>query len=65
VLNVIIERDPEFLRYLSGLDLVPGAAVRVLEKAPYDGTMTVAVNGVSRAIGREAASLIIVRPVKS
>jgi len=62
VLNVIIERDPEFLRYLSGLDLAPGATVRVLEKAPFDGTMTVAVNDVSRAIGREAASLIIVRP---
>jgi DtxR family transcriptional regulator, Mn-dependent transcriptional regulator len=63
VLNIIIERDPEFLHYLSSLDLVPGAGVNVLEKAPYDGTMTVAVNGASRAIGREAASLIIVKPV--
>jgi DtxR family transcriptional regulator, Mn-dependent transcriptional regulator len=65
VLNVIIERDPDFLRYLSSLDLVPGAGVKVLEKAPYDGTMTIEVNGTSRAIGREAASLLIVRPVKS
>jgi DtxR family Mn-dependent transcriptional regulator len=65
VLNVIIERDPEFLRYLSSLDLTPGASVKVLGKAPYDGTMTVEVNGTSRAIGREAASLIIVQPVKS
>jgi DtxR family Mn-dependent transcriptional regulator len=63
VLSVIIERDPEFLRYLSSMDLVPGVAVRVLAKAPYDGTMTIDVNGKSRAIGREAASLIVVRPV--
>jgi DtxR family Mn-dependent transcriptional regulator len=61
VLNIIIERDPEFLRYLTGLDLVPGAAVKVVEKAAYDGTMTVEVNGAARAIGREAASMIIVK----
>ncbi|OGO41434.1 MAG: hypothetical protein A2137_04225, partial [Chloroflexi bacterium RBG_16_58_8] len=66
VLNVIAERNPEFLRYLSSLNLTPGAAVRVLEKAPYDGTLTVEVNGVTKAIGKEAASLIIVKsPVGS
>jgi DtxR family Mn-dependent transcriptional regulator len=62
VLNVIIERDSEFLRYLNSLDLVPGVSVRVLGKASYDGTMTIEINGKSRAIGREAASLIIVKP---
>ncbi|MFH1646892.1 MAG: metal-dependent transcriptional regulator [Chloroflexota bacterium] len=62
VLNIIIERNPEFLHYLTGLKLTPGAAFKVLEKAPFDGTMTVEVNGESRAIGREAASMIIVRP---
>jgi DtxR family Mn-dependent transcriptional regulator len=65
VLNIIIERDPEFLRYLTGLDLVPGAGVRVVEKAAYDGTMTIEVNGTARAIGREAASLIIMRVTSS
>jgi DtxR family Mn-dependent transcriptional regulator len=65
VLNVIVERDPEFLRYLNGMDLVPGVTVKVLAKAPYDGTMTIEVNGRSRAIGREAASLIIVKPANS
>lgn len=65
LLNVIIERDPAFLHYLSGLDLVPGASLKVIEKAAYDGTMTIEVNGAARAIGREAASLIIVRPGNS
>ncbi len=62
VLNIITERNPEFLRYLSSLNLTPGATVKVLEKAPYDGTLTIEVNDSTRAIGREAASLIIVKP---
>ena len=64
VANVVIERDPEFLRYLTGLEVTPGAVVKVIEKASYDGTLTIEVNNASRAIGREAASLILVKPVK-
>ncbi len=63
VLNVIIENNSEFLRYLTGLDLTPGARLKVLEKAPYDGTLTIEVNNVARAIGREAASVIMVKPL--
>jgi DtxR family Mn-dependent transcriptional regulator len=63
IISVIIERDSEFLRYLSSIDLVPGTDVKVMEKASYDGTMVVEVKGTSRAVGREAASLIIARPV--
>ena len=62
VTNVIIERNPEFLRYLTGLELTPGATVKVLEKAPYDGTLTIEVNNATKAIGRESASLIMVKP---
>ena len=62
VLRIITERNPDFLRYLSSLDLTPGARIKVLEKAPYDGTLTIDVNGSSRAIGKEAACLIMVKP---
>jgi DtxR family Mn-dependent transcriptional regulator len=62
ITNVIIERDPEFLRYLSGLNLVPNVTVRVLEKAPYDGTLTIDIDSTTRAIGKEAASLVLVKP---
>lgn len=61
VLNIIIERNPEFLHYLSSLKLTPGATVKVLEKAPYDGTLTININDDTRAIGRDAASLIMVK----
>ena len=63
MLNIIIEHDTDFLRYLTSLELTPGATVKVLEKAPYDGTLTIEVNNATRAIGREAASLIMVKPL--
>jgi len=63
VLNIIIEHNTDFLRYLTSLEMTPGARLKVLEKAPYDGTLTIEVNNATRAIGREAASLIVVRPV--
>lgn len=62
MLSVIIERNPEFLRYLTSLGLKPGATVKILDKAPYDGTLTIEVNNTTKAIGREAASLIMVKP---
>jgi DtxR family Mn-dependent transcriptional regulator len=61
ILNVILERDPDFLRYLTGLGLTPGAPLKVLEKAAYDGTLTVEVAGATRAVGKEAASLVLVK----
>ncbi len=65
MLSVINEHNAEFLRYLSGLNLTPGAAVKILEKAPYDGTLTIEVNNTSKAVGREAASLVMVKPLSN
>lgn len=62
ITNVILERDPDFLRYLTGLGLTPGATLKVVEKAAYDGTLTVEVAGATRAVGKEAASLVLVKP---
>ena len=61
MLSVISGHNTEFLHYLTSLGLTPGATVKILEKAPYDGTLTIEVNNVTKAIGREAASLIIVK----
>ncbi len=63
ITNVIIERDPEFLRYLSSLNLVPEVEVKILEKASFDGTLTINVGDSTKAIGRESASLILVKPL--
>jgi DtxR family Mn-dependent transcriptional regulator len=61
LVSVISESNSEFLRYLTSLGLIPGARIKILEKASYDGTLTVEVNDSSKAIGREAASLIMVK----
>jgi len=61
VLNIIIESNSDFLRYLSGIELIPGAILKVLDKAPYDGTLTIEVNNAARAIGKEPATLIMVK----
>ena len=65
ILRIITERNPDFLRYLSSLDLTPGTRIKILDKAPYDGTLTIEVNGSDKAIGREAACLIMVKPYAS
>ena len=58
--SVIIERDSEFLRYLTGMGIVPGTRITVSEKAAVDGTLTIDINGDMKAIGKEPASLIMV-----
>ena len=51
--------DADLLRYLSGLELVPGRRVEVRESAPFDGPVTVSVDaGDQHAISREVAGLI-------
>lgn len=60
VLSVINEHNTEFLRYLTSIGLVPGAAFKVVEKAPYDGTLTIEINDSTKAVGKEAATLIMV-----
>jgi DtxR family Mn-dependent transcriptional regulator len=61
--SVIIEHNSEFLRYLTSLGLTPGATVKILEKAPYDGTMTIEINNALKAISSQAASLIMVKSI--
>src|SRR5262249_19346889 len=50
--------DPELLRYLSTLDLVPGEAVELIEAAPFGGPVTLASGGAEHAISRELAGQI-------
>jgi DtxR family Mn-dependent transcriptional regulator len=63
--SVISEGNSEFLHHLTSLELTPGATFKVLEKSSFDGTLTVEVNGATRAVGKEAASLIMVKPLAS
>jgi len=61
------DEDAERLRYLAELGIRPGALVRVLDKAPFDGPITLWVDaaggGSQRAIGVALAHQVFVEPV--
>lgn len=54
------DRDPEFLRYLDGLGIHPGARVRLVAKAPFDGPLTIAVDGREHSIGTNSAARVFI-----
>ena len=62
LVRYVADEGEEFLRYLGGLGLVPGATVFVEEMAPFDGPLTILVEGKREVLGRQAASLIMVKP---
>jgi len=58
VIRRVPDSDPELLRYLATLGLVPAEAVIVVEQAPFDGPVTIEVRGSRHAIGRSLAAQI-------
>jgi DtxR family transcriptional regulator, Mn-dependent transcriptional regulator len=58
VVRRVPDGDPELLRYLASLGLVPAEEVTVLDQAPFDGPVTVEVRGSRHAIGRSLAAQI-------
>jgi DtxR family transcriptional regulator, Mn-dependent transcriptional regulator len=61
VLEVDVD-DPEQLRYLGSMALYPGASVVVTEQAPFEGPLTLQVNGASRVLSRALADRIRMAP---
>ncbi len=55
------DEAPELLAYLAALGLTPGTEIEFVELAPFHGPVTLRVGGELRAIGREAASRLLVR----
>ena len=50
--------DPELLRYLAELGLVPGSHVEIVQHAPFAGPVTVRTTSGDHAISRELADRI-------
>lgn len=61
------DEDAERLRYLAELGIRPGALVRILDKAPFDGPITLwvddAAGGAARAIGVGLAQQVFVEAI--
>lgn len=63
VISEVNDHDAELLRYLGKLGLFPRVKVRVISSAPFDGPVTVRINGGKHALGREVAGQILVEPL--
>jgi DtxR family transcriptional regulator, Mn-dependent transcriptional regulator len=50
--------NPELLRYLTELGLLPGSDVEVVSQAPFGGPVTVRTESGDHAISRELAGRI-------
>ena len=59
----VADEDPEMLRYLGELGIVPGKRVSVKARAPYDGPITLSVGRQELSIGPALAAQVLVAPV--
>lgn len=56
------DEDPGMLRYLDSLGLRPGAEVILMNRAPFDGPLTIEVGSATRQVGATLASRVMVAP---
>jgi DtxR family Mn-dependent transcriptional regulator len=66
VLRRVSDEDPEALRYLAGMGLMPGTEIEVLERAPFEGPLRVRIgghDGREQVIGRRFAETLQVEPL--
>jgi DtxR family Mn-dependent transcriptional regulator len=56
------EDDERILGYLGDLGLRPGVEATIVDAAPFQGPLTIEIDGVRTAIAREIARLVTVRP---
>ena len=58
----VSDKDPDRLRYLAELGMMPGAVVQVIAREPYGGPIALRVGSSSKTIGPELAEEILVEP---
>lgn len=60
VIRRVNDRNPELLRYLEGMGLLPNVEIELVEKAPFDGPFTLKVGNQKQIIGRQVVDNIFV-----
>ena len=58
IVRRVPDGDAELLRYLAELTLVPGRRVTMRQTAPFNGPLTIDVDGTEHAVSRELADQI-------
>ena len=59
----VSDDDPEMLRYLAELAIIPGTELVVVSRAPYEGPISLRISGQLLAIGPALASQVMVEPL--
>ncbi len=57
----LADNDPEMLAYFESQGLIPKVSIQVIEKAPFNGPITVKLNGDNKILGNEIARNIYVK----
>ncbi|MEW6568746.1 MAG: metal-dependent transcriptional regulator [Chloroflexota bacterium] len=57
------DHNPDFLRYLETLGLIPGAPVTLVRRDPFEGPLHLRVGNLDRSIGLQAARQVYVTPL--
>ncbi len=60
VVMEVCDENPELLRYLGSKALYPKAEIQVLQTEPFEGPLTLVVNGTTHTLGRKVAQQIFV-----
>lgn len=59
----VSDEDPEMLRYLAELSIVPGKRLMVKSRAPFDGPITLMIARQELSIGPALAAQVMVAPI--
>jgi len=59
----VSDDDPEMLRYLAELEIIPGAELLIVSKAPFDGPITLRIGMTLHSIGPALAAQVMVEPL--
>lgn len=54
------DADADLLRYLGELEIYPGAAIEVQDRAPFNGPLTLLINQKAHTLGYQAARSVLV-----
>lgn len=57
----ITDENPDLLHYLNSIGIAPRVQIKVVEKAPFNGPITLKVGGATHALSREVALIIKVK----
>lgn len=60
IIRRVSDADPEMLKYMAELKLKPNAEVHILSKDPFDGPITLEIEGKKKSVGAEVARHISV-----